>query len=179
MIANRNDLVNLTPEPKLIGIDSKLGSIPLQNAMMEVPVSQVPNDNGNTIETLTYFNNMATGIDPQSMGVQTPGAMTKAESQTLQANANLLFSLTNSINFWGEKDFWRKYAYITQNNFSGKKVIRLTNQLGTTFIEINSKELKTTADLDVQIESQAEYKAQSAQERITFAAMLPYYVQQG
>ena len=99
MIANRNDLVNLTPEPKLIGIDSRLGSIPLQNAMMEVPVSQVPNDNGNTIDQLSYFDRLATGVDPQSMGIQTPGSMTKAESQTLQANANLLFSLTNSINF--------------------------------------------------------------------------------
>lgn len=178
LIANRNDLVNLTPEPKLIGIDSKLGTIALQNAMMEVPVSQVPNDNGNTIETLTYFNNMATGIDPQSMGVQTPGSMTKAESQTLQANANLLFSLTNSINFWWEKDFWRKYAYITQTNFSGKKVIRITNQLGTQFLEIKAKELKSKEDLDVEIESQADYKAKSAQERVTFWAMLPYYVQQ-
>lgn len=40
--------------------------------MMEVPTSQVPNDNPNTIQQLQYFNSLATGIDPQTVGIQTP-----------------------------------------------------------------------------------------------------------
>jgi hypothetical protein len=68
-ITNRNDFANLTSEPKLIGVNLDPGES-IADVMKEVEFAQVPNDNFNVAQELDTQVRIATGIDPQTIGVQ-------------------------------------------------------------------------------------------------------------
>lgn len=178
LIPNRDDLASLVVEPKLIGIDGKNGQIPLNNVMQEVPFQQVPNDNFNVRDAIQYESTVWTSLDRINMGVNAPWDMTATESQQLQANANVIFALTNSINFWWEKDFWRKRMYMVKSNMSDEKVIKVAGALGNQYIKINNQKLKTKYDPNIVIKSKQQNRLENQRTAQLLGAYFPYISEQ-
>jgi len=80
---------------------------------MEIPQSQIKQDTMLLTQYLESEANKTTGIDSLQRGIVPDKSMTKAESQQLQANANLLSIRNKRVDSWGDKDFrflrWRAY----------------------------------------------------------------------
>lgn len=174
-IPNRTDLANLTKDPKLIWVSLNPGES-IWDILTEVQMSQVPQDNFNVSDMVNYQNRIATGLDPMTLGVATPGDTSATEAQQIQSNANLILWYGNVIDFLGEKDFWRKYYKCQKQNLKGKKLVRVINGLGIRLLEINRNDLKTKEDPDVMIKSKNEQKAKNkeqAQNLAAISAMLP------
>lgn len=175
-ITNRNDLANLTEDPKLIGI-SLLPNESLTNVMTEVPTMPVPQDSFEVNDMLNYYIRFATGIDPLTMWLQSPWSMTATEAQQIQQNANLLLWYTKQIDLWSEKDFWRKWFKMYKRYFKWKKIIRLLNPLGTNTIILEKWDLNTKEDPDVIIKSRWEVETENNKSRGLLTAVLPFIQQ--
>lgn len=170
-IPNRSALANLTEDPKIIGVDLKQWET-LDNIIKEIEMSQLPNDNNNVSEQIQYFSKLATSLDPVTVGISAPGTQTATETQQMQANANVILGLSNYIDFLGEKDFWRKRMKMIKQNLSGKKVIRITNGLGTKTMFIRKWDIKTKYDPDITISSRNEENAKNAKTSQMVTAMI-------
>ena len=175
-IPNRNDLAWLTEEPKLIGINLNPNES-LANVITETQFAQVPQDNFNVQEAIDYQVRLATGIDPLTIWISSPWALTATESQQIQENANLILWLGNKIANWWEKDFWIKWYKMYKQHFSGKKIVRLVNPLTTNIIQLSKEDLNTKYDPDVTIKSKSELDKKN-QKIIQFLTWIVPFLQQ-
>ena len=176
-IPNRNDLANLTEDPKLIGVNL-MPNENLSNVMTEVQTMQVPQDNFNMTEAIQYQTRFATGVDPLTMWIQSQWDITATEAQQIQANANLLLWLTNQVDLRSEKDFRRKYMKMYKQFFKGRKIIRVVNSIGTNMIEIKKDDIRTKEDPDVMIMGKNESKKREEIGRNTLQGILPFLQQE-
>ena len=85
----------------------------LWNVMQELPTSQIKQDVMTMSSMLEREWIMDTKQDQMQMWIVPDKTMTKAEQQSVQANANMLSSLNMKTYLWGEHDFafprWRTY----------------------------------------------------------------------
>lgn len=114
LIKNKDDLKKQSTETRYIFVDEDaIGNQPVQNAMFELPQSQIKTD---TFTMMDFLDNEAKNdvkIDQLQAGVVPDKTMTKAETQTIQGNANGLVRTTESVKSWFYNEMyfqrWRGY----------------------------------------------------------------------
>ena len=114
LIKNKEELQKKTFDQRYLFIDeNEIGTQPIQNAMYELPQSQIKTDVWNMMSWLENEAKYDSKIDSLQQGLMPDKSMTKAEAQQLQANANMQLSVKNTIKQWFYKDYyfqrWRGY----------------------------------------------------------------------
>ena len=114
LIKNKEELQKKTFDQRYLFIDeNEIGTQPIQNAMYELPQSQIKTDVRNMISRLDNEAKYDSKIDSLQQGIMPDKSMTKAEAQQIQANANMQLSVKNTIKQWFYRDYyfqwWRGY----------------------------------------------------------------------
>lgn len=114
LIKNKEELQKKTFDQRYLFIDeNEIGTQPIQNAMFELPQSQIKTDVWNMMSWLDSESRFDSKIDNLQQWLTPDKSMTKAEAQQIQANANMQLSVKNSIKQWFYKDYyfqwWRWY----------------------------------------------------------------------
>jgi len=137
LIKNKDDLKKNTTETRYIYIDEDaIGNQPLQNAMFELPQSQIKTDTFNMMNFLDTEARNDAKIDQLQAWIAPDKTMTKAESQTIQGNANAIIRTTEAIKSWFYQEMyfqrwrgylehfkdWREKFVILNSNFERKGV---------------------------------------------------------
>ena len=108
LIKNKEELQKKTFDQRLLFIDeNEIGTQPIQNAMYELPQSQIKTDVWNMMSWLDNESKYDSKIDSLQQWIMPDKSMTKAEAQQLQANANMQLSLKNTI----KQRFYRDYYF--------------------------------------------------------------------
>jgi hypothetical protein len=94
--------------------EEAIGNNPIQNAMFELPQSAIKSDTFSMMNMIDSEANRDVKIDALQSGLVPDKAMTKAEAQQIQGNANNFISLKNGIKSWFYRELyfqrWRGYA---------------------------------------------------------------------
>ena len=172
IIKNRNDLSKSTLNKKFIWADGRQGNI--QNAVAVIPKNPAGASTYNFSAFLDRDIQMAVGIDPLQLGVQSWADITATEAQQLQANNNLKSIFNNKINKVWEKTFWKLWYKSYKEHFdeAKKKIIRVTNAFGTQNIEFTKDDFIGQSDPDIQIELRSEVVAQNNKDRASLTPLL-------
>ena len=114
LIKNKEELQKKTFDQRYLFIDeNEIGTQPIQNAMYELPQSQIKTDVRNMISRLDNEAKYDSKIDSLQQGIMPDKSMTKAEAQQIQANANMQLAVKNTIKQWFYRDYyfqwWRGY----------------------------------------------------------------------
>lgn len=113
LIKNKDDLKKQSTETRYIFVDEDaIGNQPVQNAMFELPQSQIKTDTFTMMNFLDQEAKNDVKIDQLQAGVVPDKTMTKAESQTIQWNANAIVRTTESIKSWFYNEMffqWRRW----------------------------------------------------------------------
>lgn len=129
LIKNKDELKKKTFDQRYLFIDeNEIGSQPIQNAMYELPQSQIKADVWNMMSWLDNESKADSKVDSLQMWVTPDKSMTKAEAQQLQANSNKQLSTKNTIKQWFYREYyfqrWRGYL---EHFPAGKKKRTLLN----------------------------------------------------
>lgn len=101
LIKNRDALKKQAIETRYIEIDEDtIGDLPLQNAMYELPQSQIKSDTFAMMNAIQEQANRDVKIDQMQSGIVPDKKMTAKEAQTIQGNANAVISTNNAIKQW-------------------------------------------------------------------------------
>jgi len=114
LIKNKEDILKPSTWPQYIFTNDKLqANESLQNVMSEIPTATIKQDTLTMTNLLEREWVMDTKQDQMQMGIVPDKSMTKAEQQSVQANANMLSALNMKTYLRGEYDFaflrWRTY----------------------------------------------------------------------
>lgn len=114
LIKNKEELNKPTTDRRNIFVDEEaIGNNPIQNAMYELPQSQIKSDTFTMMDRIDAEANRDSKIDALQSGLVPDKAMTKAEAQQIQGNANNMVSLKSGIKAWFYHEFyyqrWRWY----------------------------------------------------------------------
>ena len=108
LIKNKEELQKKTFDQRYLFIDeNEIGTQPIQNAMYELPQSQIKTDVWNMMSWLENEAKYDSKIDSLQQWLLPDKSMTKAEAQQLQANANMQLSIKNTI----KQRFYRDYYF--------------------------------------------------------------------
>lgn len=108
LIKNKEELQKKTFDQRYLFIDeNEIGTQPIQNAMYELPQSQIKTDVWNMMSRLENEAKYDSKIDSLQQWIMPDKSMTKAEAQQLQANANMQLSIKNTI----KQRFYREYYF--------------------------------------------------------------------
>ena len=108
LIKNKEELQKKTFDQRYLFIDeNEIGTQPIQNAMYELPQSQIKTDVWNMMSWLETEAKYDSKIDSLQQGLMPDKSMTKAEAQQIQANANMQLSVKNTI----KQRFYRDYYF--------------------------------------------------------------------
>jgi len=170
LIKNKEELKKKTTDTRYLFVDEEaIGNNPIQNAMYELPQSQIRWDTFSMINSIDAEANKDVKIDSLQAGLVPDKSMTKAEAQQIQANANLMVSLRNGIKSWYYQEFyfqrWRWYL----ENFKDwkKKFALLSSDFEWKGVEFQKDEfltkqipyimIGTTDDINAVNEKQKQY----------------------
>jgi hypothetical protein len=107
LIKNKEELRKKTTDTRYLFVDEEaIGNNPIQNAMFELPQSQIKSDTFAMMDRIDAEANKDVKIDSLQAGLVPDKSMTKAEAQQIQANANLMVSLKNGIKSWYYQEFY-------------------------------------------------------------------------
>lgn len=176
VIRDASKLGNPTTKRRYIKANNLINWKRLQDAIMELPQSQIKQDVQMMRETLKREAQTSVWIDTFIQWVRWDGSITATESQTIQQNANLNLALNNKIDAMWEKDFWRKIYKMFQKDFDASKklIARLSVWFGTRSISLDKKDFTTAGELDVIIINKSDKQAQIEKEKLN----IPYYIQE-
>ena len=108
LIKNKEELQKKTRDQRYLFIDeNEIGTQPIQNAMYELPQSQIKADVWNMMSWLDNEAKYDSKIDSLQQWIMPDKSMTKAESQQIQANANMQLSVKNTV----KQRFYRDYYF--------------------------------------------------------------------
>lgn len=108
LIKNKEEFKKKTFDPRYFFIDeNEIGTQPIQNAMFELPQSQIKADVWNMMNWIDSESKFDSKIDSLQQWIMPDKSMTKAEAQQIQANANMNLSLKNTI----KQRFYREYYF--------------------------------------------------------------------
>ena len=108
LIKNKEELQKKTFDQRYLFIDeNEIGTQPIQNAMYELPQSQIKTDVWNMMSWLENEAKYDSKIDSLQQWIMPDKSMTKAEAQQIQANANMQLSVKNTI----KQRFYRDYYF--------------------------------------------------------------------
>lgn len=114
LIKNKEELQKKSFDVRYLFIDeNEIGTQPIQNAMYELPQSQIKTDVWNMMSWLDNESKYDSKVDSLQQWIMPDKSMTKAEAQQIQANANMQLSVKNTIKQWFYRDYyfqrWRWY----------------------------------------------------------------------
>lgn len=114
LIKNKDELNKPSTDRRNIFIDEEaIGNNPIQNAMYELPQSQIKSDTFTMMDRIDAEANKDSKVDALQSWLVPDKSMTKAEAQQIQGNANNMISLKNWIKAWFYHEFyfqwWRWY----------------------------------------------------------------------
>ena len=129
LIKNKEELKKKTFDQRLLFIDeNEIGTQPIQNAMYELPQSQIKTDVWNMMSWLETEAKYDSKIDSLQQWLMPDKSMTKAEAQQLQANANMQLSVKNTIKQWFYRDYYfQRWRWYLENFRDGEKKWVLLN----------------------------------------------------
>lgn len=172
VIKNKNDLSTPTLSRKFIGADGSMGNI--SNAVSIIPKNPSSGATYSFMDKLDSMVSLASGMDARQMGISGGANVTLGEAQQIQANNNVKSLFEIRINSQGEKQFWKLWYRAYRENFGSgeKKVIRVTNSLGSQNIEFEKEDILGTADPDVKVTSKTELANERAQKMANLTPLL-------
>lgn len=141
--------------------------------MAQVPKSPMSGSTFSMENSLDKLIEEGTGISDQRAGLMGDRSLTATENQQLQANSNLKLALKTKINNWGERDFWALWFRCYKEYFrnADKKVVRVTHSFGVKTIEFKKRDFITSADPEIDIQSESSILAERQKELTKFMAV--------
>lgn len=172
-ILNMNDLKQHTLWPKFIRANTKINPNPIR----EVPKSAIKSDSYQLPQLIRQQSTSDLWLDERAIGGSGDKSITATENQRIQQNQNIKLVLWNTINQWGEKDFWRlrKRVYFEFFDFKDEKSIKLQNEFGSVITTIKRADISTGYDIDVKIinkSQQAEIKEKEKAGYLVIASLV-------
>ena len=146
LIKNKAELEKKTTNTRYLFVDEDaIGNNPIQNAMYELPQSQIKQDTFTMANALQWEANKDSKIDALQSGIMPDKTMTKAEAQQIQANANNILSLKNAIKSWfyQEMYFQRWRGYLENMKDWQKKFVLLNSDFEWSWAELKKDEFVT------------------------------------
>lgn len=108
LIKNKDELRKKTFDQRYLFIDeNEIWTQPIQNAMYELPQSQIKTDVWNMMSWLETEAKYDSKVDSLQQWLMPDKSMTKAEAQQIQANANMQLSVKNTV----KQRFYRDYYF--------------------------------------------------------------------
>ena len=175
LIKNKNDLLKPTTWPQYIFTNDLLNNESLTNTMIELPTSPIKQD---VLTMATILDNEArqdTKIDQMQMWIVPDKTMTKAEQQSIQANANVFQSLNNKTYLRWEYDFrflWRR-TYQEFFSKTDKKFVLMNQDFEMRSIAIKKDSFKTKQNPYIIVWSLSDLEAISEKQRMYWNAIQP------
>ena len=129
LIKNKEELQKKTFDQRYLFIDeNEIGTQPIQNAMYELPQSQIKTDVWNMMSWLENEAKYDSKIDSLQQWIMPDKSMTKAEAQQIQANANMQLSVKNTIKQRFYRDYYfQRWRWYLENFKDGEKKWVLLN----------------------------------------------------
>lgn len=150
----------------------------LWNVMQELPTSQIKQDVMTMSSMLEREWIMDTKQDQMQMWIVPDKTMTKAEQQSVQANANMLSSLNMKTYLWWEYDFaflrWRTYQEFFSS--SDEKFLLMSQDFEYRSVSIKKDSFITKNNPFIITGSKADIDALSEKQKMYWNATLPIII---
>jgi len=176
LIKNKEELQKKSFDVRYLFIDeNEIGTQPIQNAMYELPQSQIKTDVWNMMSWLESEAKYDSKVDSLQQGIMPDKSMTKAEAQQIQANANMQLSVKNTIKQWFYRDYyfqrWRGYL----ENFpeSKKKWVLLNADFEWTWTELNKDQFITKQMPYIMVGATEDINAINEKDKNTLTMLYP------
>ena len=176
LIKNKEELQKKSFDVRYLFIDeNEIGTQPIQNAMYELPQSQIKTDVWNMMSWLENEAKYDSKIDSLQQWIMPDKSMTKAEAQQIQANANMQLSVKNTIKQWFYRDYyfqrWRGYL----ENFpeSKKKWVLLNADFEWTWTELNKDQFITKQMPYIMVGATEDINAINEKDKNTLTMLYP------
>lgn len=147
---------------------------PLWNVLLQIPKEQPSQQANNGLTLLENLKQEATGISPITQWMVSDKNMTKWEVQTLQANANMKFSLIMSFLMRSEKEFWLTWQAFYRQYFKWTKNIVLDYKHKTEYFAITRKDIWNDFTVwSVRVEASSEIQKIKKEKYQSMLAIMP------
>ena len=180
LIKNKEELQKKTFDQRLLFIDeNEIGTQPIQNAMYELPQSQIKTDVWNMMSWLETEAKYDSKIDSLQQGIMPDKSMTKAESQQIQANANMQLSIKNTIKQWFYRDYYfQRWRWYLENFKDGeKKRVLLNADFEWTWASLEKDQFITKQMPYIMVGATEDINAINEKDKATLMALYPIITQ--
>ena len=146
LIKNQDEFKKKSTNTRYFFIDEDaIGTQPIQNAMFELPQSQIKWDTWAMMNAIQAEANKDSKIDQMQSWIVPDKTMTKAEQQAVQGNANNLISLQNSIKarYYQEYYFQRWRGYLENMKEWQKKFALLNSNFEWKWVQLKKDQFVT------------------------------------
>lgn len=176
LIKNKEELQKKTFDQRYLFIDeNEIGTQPIQNAMYELPQSQIKTDVWNMMSWLENEAKYDSKIDSLQQWIMPDKSMTKAEAQQLQANANMQLSIKNTIKqrFYREYYFQRWRWYLENFKDGEEKRVLLNTDFEWTGTSLSKDEFVTKQMPYILVGATEDINAMNEKDKNTLMVLYP------
>lgn len=179
LIKNKEELQKKTFDQRYLFIDeNEIGTQPIQNAMYELPQSQIKTDVRNMISWLDNEAKYDSKIDSLQQGIMPDKSMTKAEAQQIQANANMQLSVKNTIKQRFYRDYYFQWwrGYLENFKDSEKKRVLLNADFEWTGVTLEKDQFITKQMPYIMVGATEDINAINEKDKNTLTMLYPMIV---
>jgi len=179
LIKNKEELQKKTFDQRYLFIDeNEIGTQPIQNAMYELPQSQIKTDVWNMISWLDNEAKYDSKIDSLQQGIMPDKSMTKAEAQQIQANANMQLSVKNTIKQWFYRDYYFQWwrGYLENFRDSEKKRVLLNADFEWTGVSLEKDQFISKQMPYIMVGATEDINAINEKDKNTLTMLYPMIV---
>ena len=179
LIKNKEELQKKTFDQRYLFIDeNEIGTQPIQNAMYELPQSQIKTDVRNMISRLDNEAKYDSKIDSLQQGIMPDKSMTKAEAQQIQANANMQLSVKNTIKQWFYRDYYFQWwrGYLENFRDSEKKRVLLNADFEWTGVSLEKDQFISKQMPYIMVGATEDINAINEKDKNTLTMLYPMIV---
>ena len=179
LIKNKEELQKKTFDQRYLFIDeNEIGTQPIQNAMYELPQSQIKTDVRNMISRLDNEAKYDSKIDSLQQGIMPDKSMTKAEAQQIQANANMQLSVKNTIKQWFYRDYYFQWwrGYLENFKDSEKKRVLLNADFEWTGVSLEKDQFISKQMPYIMVGATEDINAINEKDKNTLTMLYPMIV---
>lgn len=176
LIKNKEELKKKTFDQRYLFIDeNEIWTQPIQNAMYELPQSQIKTDVWNMMSWLETEAKYDSKIDSLQQWLMPDKSMTKAEAQQIQANANMQLSVKNTIKqrFYRDYYFQRWRGYLENFPEGKKKWVLLNADFERAWMELQKDQFITKQMPYIMVWASEDINAISEQQKQTLMTLYP------
>ena len=150
----------------------------LNNVLMQIPKEQWSQKASEAISIAEQLKQEATWVSPITQWMVSDQNMTKWEVQTLQANANMKFSLVMTFLIKSDIQFWMTWQAFYRQYFDWTKNIFLDNKFKPEYYQIKRKDLWNNFTVwAVVIKATSEINREKREKYQKMLAIMPNIVQ--